>query len=275
MIDYQTYCAIREGRERDGLTGRQIARKLGLRPETVSKWLKRPRYEQRKAPPRASKLDAHKGKIARLLEAHPYTAVQVLTRLREDGYEGSYTILKRLIQTVRPRPAPAFLTLQFAPGQCAQLDWGSWGSVQVGNTRRKLSFFALVLAWSRMLYVEFTLRQSQELFLSCHERAFQYLGGVPQEIWIDYVPGNIIDLLCPTRLCGKGTQAPMAPVCPTDGGVPVTAHNFRSVRSGSNRGSAPELRLYDRTILQKTRNLGSPQSLLALPAHRAVRRLAH
>ncbi len=185
MIDYQTYCAIREGRERDGLSGRQIARKLGLRPETVSKWLQRPRYEQRKAPPRASKLDAHKGKIVRLLEAHPYTAVQILTRLREEGYDGSYTILKRFVQTVRPRPAPAFLTLQFAPGQCAQLDWGSWGSVQVGNTRRKLSFFALVLAWSRMLYVEFTLRQSQELFLACHERAFQYLGGVPQEIWID------------------------------------------------------------------------------------------
>jgi len=192
MIDYQTYCAIREARERDGLSGRQIARKLGLRPETVIKWLKRPRYEQRKAPPRPRKLDAHKGKILRLLEAHPYTAVQILTRLREDGYDGGYTILKQFIQTVRPRPSPAFLTLQFAPGQCAQLDWGSWGSVQVGNTRRRLSFFALVLAWSRALYVEFTLLQSQEQFLACHEHAFHYLRGVPQEIWIDNLKTAVV-----------------------------------------------------------------------------------
>ena len=66
------------------------------------------------------------------------------------------------------------MTLQFAPGQCAQVDWGSWGSVQVGDTRRQLSFFAMVLAWSRMLYVEFTLGQSQEQFLACHEHAFAY-----------------------------------------------------------------------------------------------------
>ena len=184
MIDYQTYCAIREAHEREGLSTRQIAAKLGVHPETVAKWAHRSRYEQRKAPPRGSKLDTHKGTIMRLLENHPYSAVQIMTRLREDGYAGSYTILKEFIRTVRPRPAPAFLTLQFAPGQCAQVDWGSWGSVQVGNTRRQLSFFALVLAWSRMLYVEFTLGQSQEHFLSCHEHAFACLG-VPFEIWVD------------------------------------------------------------------------------------------
>ena len=58
MIDYQSYCAIREAHERDGLSARQIAAKLGVHPETVGKWIKRPRYEQRKAPPRGSKLDA-------------------------------------------------------------------------------------------------------------------------------------------------------------------------------------------------------------------------
>jgi DUF971 family protein len=57
--------------------------------------------------------------------------------------------------------------------------------VQVGDTRRQLSFFAMVLAWSRMLYVEFTLGQSQEQFLSCHEHAFAALHGVPGEVWVD------------------------------------------------------------------------------------------
>jgi transposase/DUF971 family protein len=184
MIDYQTYCAIREARDREGLSGRQIAQRLGLRPETVNKWLERERYEPRQGPARKSKLDTHKGTIVRLLEKHPYTAAQLLVRLREAGYDGGYSILKEFIRTVRPEPA-AFLTLQFAPGQCAQVDWGSWGSVQVGDTRRQLSFFAMVLAWSRMLYVEFTLGQSQEQFLSCHEHAFASLHGVPGEVWVD------------------------------------------------------------------------------------------
>ncbi|MGH9435544.1 MAG: helix-turn-helix domain-containing protein, partial [Terriglobia bacterium] len=87
MIDYQTYCAIREAHEREGLSGRQIAKRLGIHPETVSKWVKRLRYEQRKAPPRGSKIDAHKGAIVRLLETHPYSAAQLFARLREDGYD--------------------------------------------------------------------------------------------------------------------------------------------------------------------------------------------
>ena len=88
MIDYQTYCAIREARDREGLSGRQIAQRLGLRPETVNKWLERERYEQRQGPARKSKLDPHKGTIVRLLEKHPYTAAQLLVRLREAGYDG-------------------------------------------------------------------------------------------------------------------------------------------------------------------------------------------
>ena len=185
MIDYQTYCAIREALDRGGLSIRQIAEQLAVHPETVAKWSKRPRYEQRKAPPRGSKLDEHKGAVVRLLETHPYSAAQVFARLKEAGYDGGYTILKTFIRSVRPMPRPAFLTLQFVPGQCAQVDWGSWGSVQVGNTRRQLSFFALVLCSSRMLYVEFTLGQTQEHFLGCHERAFTFLGGVPLEVWVD------------------------------------------------------------------------------------------
>jgi transposase len=110
---------------------------------------------------------------------------KLFARLREQGYEGRYTILKTYVRQVRPPRAEAFLTLHFAPGQCAQVDWGSWGSIRVGHTRRRLSFFALVLCHSRQLYVEFTLGQSQEQWLACHEHAFEYLGGSPAEIMVD------------------------------------------------------------------------------------------
>jgi transposase len=188
MIDYQTFCQIRQLRDEAQLTITQIADQLGLHWQTASTWAKRPRYERRKAAAarrRASKLDAFKPAIQRLLTTHAYSAAQLFTRLREQGYDGRYTILKTYVRQVRPPRAAAFLTLHFAPGQCAQVDWGSWGSIRVGNTRRRLSFFALVLCHSRQLYVEFTLGQSQEQWLACHEHAFEYLGGVPAEIMVD------------------------------------------------------------------------------------------
>jgi transposase len=188
MIDYQTFCQIRQLRDEAQLTITQIAGQLGLHWQTASLWAKRPRYERRKSAParrRASKLDAFKPAIQRLLATHAYSGAQLFARLREQGYDGRYTILKTYVRSVRPPRAAAFLTLHFTPGQCAQVDWGSWGSIRVGNTRRRLSFFALVLCHSRQLYVEFTLGQSQEQWLACHEHAFEYLGGVPAEIMVD------------------------------------------------------------------------------------------
>ena len=72
MIDYETYCKIRDHRDRQGLTITQTAHALGLHPETVSKWSRRERYAQRVAPPRGSRLDPYKGEIVRWLEAHHF-----------------------------------------------------------------------------------------------------------------------------------------------------------------------------------------------------------
>lgn len=185
MIDYATFCRIRQLRDQDRLSFTQIAAELGLHPETVSTWAARPTYQQRQPALRPSKLDAFKGTIARLLERHPYTASQLLSLLREEGYSGGASILRRHVARVRPRTRQAFLRLQFAPGQAAQVDWGSAGFLQVGNTRARLSFFVMVLCYSRRLYLEFTLRESQEHFLSAHHNAWIFFGGVPQEVIVD------------------------------------------------------------------------------------------
>lgn len=86
---------------------------------------------------------------------------------------------------VRPTPRPAFLTLHFEPGQCAQVDWGFAGWVPVGSTRRRLSFFLMVLAFSRKMYLEFTLAETLEHFLAGHQHAFEYFGGVVNQVWVD------------------------------------------------------------------------------------------
>ncbi len=184
MIEYLQWCRLKELAERDHLTAAQIARELGLSARTVRKWMTEP-YRPRKRAPRASSLDPFKGQVMGMVKEHPYSAVQVLAILREQGFTGGITTVKDYIQQIRPRGREAYLTLCFAPGECAQVDWGSWEMLDVGNTRRRLSFFVMVLGYSRMLYVEFTLGQSQEHFLLAHRRAFEFFGGVPAKIMCD------------------------------------------------------------------------------------------
>ena len=185
MIAYQTFCQLRQAWDEQHLTMAQIARALTLHPQTVKKWVGRPRYEQRRALRRPSILDEHKPAITRWLAQHPFTATQLWQRLRAAGYPGGCSIVRDYVRTVRPPRQPAYLTLTYAPGQCAQIDWGSAGAIPVGGTRRALSFFVFVLCHSRWLHVEFTLGQSQEWFLGCQRRACEALGAVPLEMMVD------------------------------------------------------------------------------------------
>lgn len=186
MIGYEQYCRIKAAAAAGRGAG-QIALELGLHRQTVAAWLARGRYERSRGAqkPRRSKLDPYRAAIARFIDAYPLTAMQVWHKVKEQGYDGGYSILKDYVRRIRPKRQEAFLTLRFAPGQCAQVDWGSFGSVEVDGARRALSFFVFVLGYSRWLHVEFTLGQSQEWFLGCHQRAFEALGGVPQEVMVD------------------------------------------------------------------------------------------
>ena len=193
MIDYETFCKIRDYRQQQGLKAEQIARELGLDGRTVARWIDEPRYRPKQSTQRASKLDPYKAQILQWLESHDYSAQQIFQRLQEDGFDGGYTIVKEYVRKVRPRRPPAFLTLSFAPGECAQVDWGLYGSVAVGETRRKLSFFVMVLCYSRMSYVEFTLSQKMEQFLACHQHAFEFFGNrVPEKIMVDNLKSAVL-----------------------------------------------------------------------------------
>ena len=121
MIDYATYQRIQHLHRVEQLTVTQIAHAIALDARTVRRWLDEPRFRPRLPCARPSKLDPYKAYIRRLLEHHPYSAAQILNRLREAGYDGGATLVKDYLQRVRPVRAPAFLTLHFAPGECAQV----------------------------------------------------------------------------------------------------------------------------------------------------------
>ena len=193
MIDYATFQRIQHLHRVEQLTVAQIAHAIALDARTVRRWLDEPRFRPRLCGARPSKLDPYKAYIRRLLEHHPYSAAQILNRLREAGYLGGATIVKDYLQRVRPVRAPAFLTLHFAPGECAQVDWGHYGSVNVGNTRRRLSFFVMVLCYSRLMSLEFTVSQTMEHFLGCHLNAFEFFAArIPARIMVDNLKSAVL-----------------------------------------------------------------------------------
>ena len=193
MISYTVFCQIRELADQKRLRVTQIAQELNLDHRTAAFWVGRPTYHQRQSVKRASKLDPFKGHIVAMLERHRYTAQQVLQEIKAKGYTGGYSILKEFVSLVRPVRKPAFLMLDFAAGECAQVDWGSYGSIAVGSTRRRLHFFVMVLCYSRMIYIEFTLGQGMEQFLSCHRHALEFFGGSPAKVMIDNLKTGVLE----------------------------------------------------------------------------------
>ena len=116
---------------------------------------------------RPTLLDAYKDFIQATLEAHPrLTAMRLFHMVKARGYVGGPLQVRRYVRTVRPASrAEAFLRRNTLPGEEAQVDWGHFGTLPVGNTRRPLCCFVMVLGHSRALYARFFLDMTLESFL--------------------------------------------------------------------------------------------------------------
>jgi hypothetical protein len=74
----------------------------------------------------------------------------------------------------------------------AQVDWGCAEVIQIEGVPRRLSFFVMVLCYSRRMYLEFTCGEGMEHFLAAHQRGFEYFGGVPAKVLIDNLKTGVI-----------------------------------------------------------------------------------
>ncbi len=191
-MEAELWAEIRRLHLRERWPKKKVARHLHVDPKTVRRAIGQARYEpQARAPrePRPSKLDPFKETVRAILETFPDLSVE---RIHEKlcsktiGYTGGIAILRRFVWKLRPRkPAEAFLRIAFPPGDAAQVDWGSCGTIVVDGRPRRLSAFVFVLCASRFLYVEFTLTEQIEVFLACHENALAAIAGVPRRILYD------------------------------------------------------------------------------------------
>jgi len=131
MINYESYLKIRELSEQERLSAAQIAAELNIAVGTVKKWLKVKSFDRPQRIAKSSKLDPFRKLIRGWLNAHDYSAVQILRMLRDEGFDGGSTIVRDYVSRIRPPKQTAYLTLKFAPGEAAQVDFGYCGMIQV------------------------------------------------------------------------------------------------------------------------------------------------
>jgi transposase len=229
MIDAHRFCQSKPLQAHDGLHASHIAQAVSLERRPVAYGLTQDHLRPRQARPHASQLDPFTPAIVRLLERHPSSAAQVCQRLRAPGFAGSYELVKASGRTVRPRRQAACLTLAFAPGACAQVDGGAFGSVPVGHTHRQWRLFVMVLCDSRMLYVECPVSQTMAHVLAGHQHAFAFLGGMPHKVMVDTLTSAVLK-----REVGEApVLKPKSLDCATHHGFPMTPCN---VGKGNAKG---------------------------------------
>lgn len=178
---------------RQGLSVTAIARRTGRDPKTVRKYIEQgieaPSYGPRSVG-RPSKLAPYLDFLSERAAAFPDLSAARLTReIRELGYTGAYTAVKRYLAAVRPdyQPKPYEVRFETPPGVQAQVDFARF-VVEFEDdpgTSRIVWLFSLVLGHSRFLFARYVLHQDLQTLLRCHMQAFDALGGVPIEILYD------------------------------------------------------------------------------------------
>jgi hypothetical protein len=83
------------------------------------------------------------------------------------------------VQELRTSVKPAYIPLDFAPGERAEFDFGE-ASVSLKGQVVKVPFLAGRLRFSGVMFVECFPTQRQEAFLLGQRHAFEFWGGVPR-----------------------------------------------------------------------------------------------
>ena len=170
-----------------GRSIRGIADDLGVARNTVRRYLNSPDVMRPKVRARrASKLDPYTEYVDRRLDEGLENCVVLHRELKALGYNGGYSILKSYVSPRRRRRQPdATMRFETAPGEQAQVDWGSLAYLNEGGRKYRIWVFVMTMGWSRTCYVELVRRADTAAFIQCHVNAFEYLGGVPRRCLYD------------------------------------------------------------------------------------------
>lgn len=202
-------------RFRLGETDRGIAQDLGAGRNTLAKyreWARKEGYLDAAELPPPGVIEQRLADLPRLPLAGPESSVEpyrelvsqkrtdgvelkaLLGLLRERGFTGSYSSLRRFVRRIENKPPQTFLRVETPPGQEAQVDFGYVGEMfdPLIQRLRKAWIFVMTLGFSRHQYAEIVFDQKVATWIELHVRAFEAFGGVVGRVVLDNLKAGIV-----------------------------------------------------------------------------------
>ena len=187
----EDWAEIRALHRRNGLSKREIARRLGISRVTVDRALASDRPPQYSRPALATSFTPVEPLVRELLRATPSMPVTVIAE--RIGWSGSVTNLRRHVRRIRPDYVPVDPAdrLDYAPGDQAQCDL--WfppvriplGHGQVGSP----PVLVMVSSFSRFITATMIPTRTTADLLAGHWRLLSGLGAVPGRLVWDNEAG--------------------------------------------------------------------------------------
>ena len=193
-----------------GKSQRAAARHFGLSRNTVAKLLeeepapKERRYQRQKVTPKTPVRDIALPHIEGWLKENAWlqrwapkqrwTAHRMWVELGKLGIPIAESTVRLFVQELRKPMKPAYVPLDFAPGERAEFDFGE-ATVKLGGQLVKVPFLAGRLRFSGAMFVECFPTQRQEAFLLGQRHAFEFWGGVPRMAVYDNLKPAVIQVL--------------------------------------------------------------------------------
>ncbi len=177
-----------------GMSISEIARRTGVSRKTVRKYIAMEKPVKYSREGRQSVIAPYTDYVRGRIDKHNLSAVRIYEEIREKGYPGSYTTVKRLCRELRKdRRIQAVYRYETDPGKQSQVDFGDFGYIDIDGKHRKLYAFSMILGYSRLRYVEFTTDISTENVIKMHLNAFSFYGGFTDTILYDNMKQVVID----------------------------------------------------------------------------------
>ncbi|GGC50449.1 transposase for insertion sequence element IS21-like protein [Parapedobacter defluvii] len=174
-----------------GLNWRTVKRLLSMDERTFQEDLERGRTREKI-------LDPYEGFLRDRLSLYPDTSAAQLHDWLKEHHAGfpqvSQKTVFNYVQYMRdkyniPREDSArqYMAVEELPyGRQGQADFGFYNMRTTAGGSKKVQFFTFVLSRSRHKYVQFSdVPFTCELLVEAHERAFEFIGGVPVEVVYD------------------------------------------------------------------------------------------
>lgn len=181
-----------------GMASRAIARALGVSRNTVKSLLighvaARETGHAALAPqparaPRAQKLDVFRPRIAELMTRFAdITSQRVFEILRDEGFDGGYTAIKKYIRAVRPpkKPTPSLTTPIYGPGEMGESDWSPYDVKFTTGKRAIIQALSYVLVNSTRKFFELYESNDLHALMDGHKLAFERFDGCAEQCKYD------------------------------------------------------------------------------------------